>query len=161
MGLTVAEPQAFVDDPASKAAVEAGLAASAGVDASAVNAVLTVGSRRLAARGRMLQEGTVNVDATIEVADEDAAATLETTVAEIEPGAMASSLSTALTEAGVASGVTVTALTATATTLSAAADDADAQGSPQLHTSSSASPASAQCRTSTVLTVALIAAVSA
>lgn len=126
MGLTVAEPQTFVDDESSKAAVEAGIAAGAGVSASAVNAVLTVGGRRLAARGRVLQDAMVSVEATIEVEDAAAAATLQTTVAALAPSTMASSLNAALTEAGVTSGVTVATMTATAAMLTPApSDDAD------------------------------------
>lgn len=164
MGLSVAEPQAFVSDDASKTAVEIGLAASAGVVASSVDAVLTVAGRRLATRGRILQDGTVNVAATIVVADSAAAATVQTTVAALEPETMASSLSAALTEAGIESEVTVTTMTATAWMVTPLADKADNQGSaqapsPEPRHASVASPAHGSNRVLTILTFVLFASV--
>lgn len=126
IGITVADPQAFVNDTSSKAAMEVGVATSVGVPTSTVNAILTIGGRRIMARGRVLQGGIVNVDATVEVAYAAAAATLATTVAAIAPETMALCLNVAFTVAGVTADVTVTAITATALMVnSAPSDEAD------------------------------------
>lgn len=112
--MTVAQPQAFVNDESSKAAVEVGIATSFGVPTSAVDATLTIGGRRISARGRVLQDGAVNVDARIEAEDAAAAENLETRVAAIEPETVSLSLTVALTVAGISSDVTVTTITANA-----------------------------------------------
>lgn len=99
--LSVSDPQGFVNNPASKEAVEAGIADAANVAADAVEAVLTV-ARRLEEEPRHLQgTGTVNVDATIHVADAATVATLKDSVNSIETAEMATSLNTALSGAGI------------------------------------------------------------
>lgn len=101
MDLSVPDPQSFVNNPASKGAVEAGVADAANVAADAVEAVLTV-ARRLEEEPRRLQgTGTVNVAATIHVADAATVATLQDSVNSIETAAMATSLNTALSGAGI------------------------------------------------------------
>jgi len=112
--MTVADPLAFVSDESSKAAVEEGIATSVSVPTSAVDVTLTVGGRRISARGRVLQDGAVKVDATIQAEDAAAAENLETRVAAIEPETVALSLNVAFTVAGISSDVTVTTITANA-----------------------------------------------
>jgi len=104
--LTVDNPTSFVQDPANKLAVESGIAAASGVDAGAVNAILTV-ARRLTEVQRRL-EGGVIVDATIHTADPGAVATLEATVANLDAAAMAGAITTAFQEAGISESVSVT-----------------------------------------------------
>lgn len=119
MGLTVTDPATFVNEAGAEAAVEEGVATSAGVDASAVTAVLSVG-RRLAASAvsvRRLQ-GNVNVDAVINVADADAAASISFTVEAITLEEITTSLNAALEIAGVTADVTVATLTAATGTVS-------------------------------------------
>jgi len=111
MGITVADPAAFVANPASEAAVAAGIAAAASVTAEAVEVTLTVASRRLDSHEEATS-GTVNVVATIQAANEDAVAALETRVNDIEPTIMATHLNTALEAIGV--DVSVSSLTAAA-----------------------------------------------
>jgi len=111
MDLTVADPAAFVANPASEAAVAAGIAEAASVTAEAVEVTLTVASRRLESHGEATS-GTVNVVATIQAADEDAVAALQTSVNAIEPAIMATHLNTALEAIGV--NVSVSSLTAAA-----------------------------------------------
>jgi hypothetical protein len=109
--MTVEDPAAFVANEASTPAVEAGIAAAAGVDAHKVKATLSVGSsRRLQGSVRRLQ-GTVDVSAEIQADSAADVAALQTTVSGIEPAAMTESLNTALADTGLT--VTVTALEAT------------------------------------------------
>lgn len=98
MTLTVADPQAFVDDPNSQVAMENAIATTASVDPSAVTATLTV-ARRLAEQRKL--QGSVNVAATIEVADAAAANSLSSTMAAVSPEDFAATATTALTDAGV------------------------------------------------------------
>jgi len=111
MDLTVADPAAFVANPASEAAVAAGIAEAASVTAEAVEVTLTVASRRLESHGEATS-GTVNVVATIQAADADAVAALQTSVNAIEPTIMATHLNTALEAIGV--NVSVSSLAAIA-----------------------------------------------
>jgi hypothetical protein len=108
MAMTVDDPAAFVADEASGPAVEAGIATATGVEASAVTATLSVGSRRLG--GRRAQAGTVDVAATIQAADAAAAAALQDTAAAVTAEAMATALNDALMDLNVT--VTVTSLSA-------------------------------------------------
>jgi len=112
MAMTVADPAAFIADPDSKIAVEAGIAAAAGVTADKVDATLTVGTRRLQGSNRRLQ-GTVDVSAEIQAENAAAVADLQSSVNEITPDAMATNLNAALTEAGLPT-VEVAALSAAA-----------------------------------------------
>jgi hypothetical protein len=100
MEITVDDPAEFVADPANKMAVEAGIAEAAGVDASDVEAVLTV-ARRLQESLRRLTGGAVNVEATIHTEDAAAATAMVATVAAIEPAAMTEALETAFEDAGI------------------------------------------------------------
>lgn len=102
MALTVADPSAFVADNANKRAVEAGIASAAGVTTDAVEAVLTVGQRRLRVQDtqRRLQ-GTVDVAATIHTASAEAAAAMQGTVGSINATQMTASIATAFTNAGI------------------------------------------------------------
>lgn len=102
MSLTVADPAAFAANPASKTAVEAGIAAELDVDPEVVNAVLTVPTRRLGEEFPRRLQSAVDVDATIHVEDEDAATTLQRSAGAMEPATMAASLNEALEEAGLA-----------------------------------------------------------
>jgi len=121
MALTVDDPTSFVQDPANKLAVEAGIANATGVDAGAVDAILTV-ARRLEEVQRRLQ-GAVNVDATIHTADPDAVATLQATVANVEADALTGAIAAAFQDAGISGNVSVTEIgePGTAPTASAAA----------------------------------------
>lgn len=115
MSLTVDDPQAFVDDPHSEAAVEAGIAEVANVEVSAVDATLKVGGRRLAASERGLQVA-VDVAAIIEVEDAAAAATF---VTQVEAIGMTYAISTAFVNAGIDTTVLVSGINATAATVAA------------------------------------------
>jgi len=113
MALTVDDPAAFVALPTSQAAVEAGIASAAVVDASTVSATLTV-ARRLQEDSRLRRlEGEVNVDAIIQVDDAAAASTLTDSVNMIEADEMASAVNNALTQANINAAVSVTQLEAT------------------------------------------------
>jgi len=131
MALTVADPSAFVADNANKRAVEAGIASAAGVTTDAVEAVLTVGQRRLRVQDtqRRLQ-GTVDVAATIHTASAEAAVAMQGTVGSIDATQMTASIATAFTNAGITMTIEVAQLeppTVAATANEAiAADDAAA-----------------------------------
>jgi hypothetical protein len=101
MEITVDDPAEFVADPANKMAVEAGIAEAAGVDASDVEAVLTIVARRLQESLRRLTGGAVNVEATIHTEDAAAATAMVATVAAIEPAEMTNALETAFEDAGI------------------------------------------------------------
>jgi len=107
MALTVADPAAFVADQGNKRAVEQGIAVAAGVDESAVDAVLTVGSRRLQVAMRRMQDGTVNVEATVHAADAPALATLTTSLTEVDATLMTTHITTAFAANNI-EGVTIT-----------------------------------------------------
>lgn len=112
MEITVANPQEFVQNPASERAVAGGIASAANVAPSKVSARLSV-ARRLQESGRRLQQGGgVNVDATIEADDASGVAALESSVSAIPTDTMASSLTTALGNAGIQGGVTVASMSA-------------------------------------------------
>jgi len=110
MELSVADPAAFVANPASQTAVEQGIAEAAGVDSSKVVATLSV-ARRLRQSDRRLQ-GTVNVDATVEADSADAVDALQTRVAAVTAETMATELNSALTAAGIEATVVVSDLVA-------------------------------------------------
>lgn len=112
MSMTVEDPSAFVANANSKAAVEEGIAAAAGVERNKVDATLTVGSRRLQGLDRRLQ-GTVDVSAEIEADNAGAVAALQESVNSIEPAAMTTSLNSALADAGLPT-VAVSSLSAAA-----------------------------------------------
>merc|ERR1711865_525336 len=71
MGITVADPAAFIANAASAGAVESGIAAAAGIDATNVNVVLSEApaGRRLEdeLRGSRRLQGAVNVEAAIQL----------------------------------------------------------------------------------------------
>merc|ERR1712166_808187 len=111
MGITVADPAAFIANAASAGAVESGIAAAAGIDATNVNVVLSVApaGRRLEdeLRGSRRLQGAVNVEAAIQL---PSAGALDTIVS-IDATEMTTSLNVALTAAGLEE-VTVNSLTA-------------------------------------------------
>lgn len=113
MEISVADPGAFVANPGSKAAVEGGIAASAGVLPGKVDATLSVARRLqvLQASGRRLQ-GAVSVAATIQAENAGAVAALQASVAAIPADAMATALNTALTNAGIDASVSVSSMSA-------------------------------------------------
>lgn len=106
MELTVRDPQAFVEDPASKMAVEAGIAAAASVEIAAVNAMLSL-ARRLDDAPRRLQSGAISVDATIHVEEAAEVADLQARVGAVQPDAMTTFLNTALAAANIQATVVV------------------------------------------------------
>lgn len=110
MALTVDDPEAFVQDPASGRAVARGIASAAGVSPAQVTVTLSV-ARRLQESDRRLQ-GSVNVDAEIEADNADAVADLETTVSAIETTTMTQELTTAISNAGITATVTVDSMSA-------------------------------------------------
>jgi len=105
MELSVPDPAAFVANPASKTAVEEGIAEAAGVQISKVVATLSV-ARRLRQSDRRLQ-GAVNVDATIEADSADAVDALQASVAAVTAETMAVDLNSALYAAGIEATVEV------------------------------------------------------
>lgn len=111
MGITVADPAAFVANAASAGAVESGIAAAAGIDATNVNVVLSVAptARRLEdeLRGSRRLQGAVNVEAAIQL---PSAGALDT-IMGIDASEMTTPLNAALTAAGLEE-VTVNSLTA-------------------------------------------------
>jgi len=111
MSLEVADPAGFVVNPASKAAVEQGIASAASVTADKVDAVLTVARRRLWDEPARRLAGAVNVETTIHVEDANSVATLQSTVNSIESDTMATALNTALQSANLPT-VEVAALSA-------------------------------------------------
>lgn len=112
MVLTVDNPAEFVQDDANRMAVEDGIASAAGVEAEAVEAVLTVAQRRLQESLRRLQDGsgTVDVAATIHAADATAAEALQTTLGGIDAAAMTESIAAAFEDASINITITVTDL---------------------------------------------------
>jgi hypothetical protein len=114
MAMTVEDPAGFVADEASAPAVEAGIAQATEVEASAVNAVLSVARRLLgnaaSASGEANAARSVNVDATIQAADAAAATALHETAAAVTTDAMATALNEALMDLNVT--VTVQSLSA-------------------------------------------------
>lgn len=111
MGITVADPAAFIANAASAGAVESGIAAAAGIDATNVNVVLSVApaGRRLEdeLRGSRRLEGAVNVEAAIQL---PSAGALDT-ILNIDASEMTTSLNVALAAAGLEE-VAVNSLTA-------------------------------------------------
>lgn len=122
MKFTVEDPAAFVADNANKLAVEAGIAAAAStssqqVQATDVEATLTVARRRLKESLRRLTGGNVDIDATIYTDDAAAATTMVDTVAAIETTALSAAIETAFEDAGInvtALGLTVQEIAAPA-----------------------------------------------
>lgn len=110
MALTVDNPAEFVQDDANRMAVEDGIASAAGVEAEAVEAVLTVAQRRLQESLRRLQDGsgTVDVAATIHTADATAAEDLLTTIGNIDAATMTESIAAAFEDASINITITVT-----------------------------------------------------
>lgn len=109
MSLEVEDPQAFVDNNASEAAMVTAVAAAADVDESQVTVRLSVGTRRLllAEVSRRLQ-GTVIVASNITMAGADEASDLRTSIATVTPEAMTVHANTALEAAGVNVTVAIT-----------------------------------------------------
>lgn len=99
--LTVADPQAFVDDPASTVAMTASVAEMAEVEESAVTVELSVGARRRLQEALRRLSGTVVVDAEIEAATEAAANAVSATLDEVSMDMWTNSTLTALEAAGV------------------------------------------------------------
>jgi len=102
MGITVTDAAAFVANAGSEMAVAEGIATAAGVDVTDVNVDLSV-ARRLGKdlrSSRRLTE-TVNVEASLLVAETSEVATLADTVNGIETADMATKLNEALTAAGI------------------------------------------------------------
>lgn len=116
MELTVEDPQAFVNNPSSKRAVEEGIAQAVGAGVVADDVEVTLSPVRRLAEIRALQ-GVVAVEATIRTENAAAAASLKQSVDGLSEAAMATSLNTALEAAGVDAGVTVNAMSAEATTI--------------------------------------------
>ena len=104
MSLMVDNATAFVADPRSKAAVEAGIASAVNVSSSAVHATLTVGEhRRLAAAARSLQLGSLEsvvVEAVIDVLHEDSRDT-SARLEEMPVETMASQIKAKVDDAGI------------------------------------------------------------
>lgn len=100
MGLTVPDPQAFVASSAARDATKAGVANAAGVTLDKVSVVLSVAGRRRL-DGRRLQESNVNVEATIQADNADAASSLQQTVNAVSTDDMAAALNTALEATGI------------------------------------------------------------
>jgi hypothetical protein len=108
MKLTVDNPVQFAADVDNKIAVEAGIAAAAGIEAQDVEATLTaVVRRRLQASLRSLTGGNVDIDATIHTENAAAATTMVATVAAIETTAMSTAIETAFEDAGINVTITV------------------------------------------------------
>merc|ERR1712071_341229 len=124
MSLTVADPQAFVNNPNSARAVAEGIADSIGVQPDDVEVVLSVASsRRLDSHANSSNgntsngstpstsstssaSGTVIVDATIQVADAEDVQTVQNLVDTVDEETFQTSLNAAIVRAGIA-GVTV------------------------------------------------------
>lgn len=121
MELTVEDPLAFVNHIESQNAVEQGIAAVAGVDATTVDVALSV-ARRLSAHFRKLQSA-VNVNATVVAADSVEAVALASEVSAMSPEVMTVALNDALQAADVDVVVAVLAVEATASNLTPSSSD--------------------------------------
>jgi len=114
--MEVDDPQAFVNAPGSEEVMKTAIANITNVDVDTVSVVLFVKNLRrllLADAERRLQATAVGVNATIAVADETAANSLQSVVAAVSPEAMSDATNDALVSAGL------TQFTVNVTTLAA------------------------------------------